>query len=136
MNIMAKYPIAILLLAVLLGLGFFYALNSENGTEGVGFGTVARTVTFTSSTVQTASTTVITATENLQRLVMKNPGPAQVFCAFGSTPSLGKGLVLDVPNTTSTNQERDITDPSFLSKPLSCIASGVSSTLYITKYSF
>lgn len=98
-------------------------------------GTITGTVTMTSTTIETTPTLVVAASANLQSITLRNAGPAQVFCGFGAvTSTLYTGYVFDVPNTTSSLQERTIKDPTLLAKRMTCIGNGASSTLTILKW--
>ncbi len=122
---MKNISIIILLTAVLIGLPVILTFSHRTAPTA-GYGAAVRTVTSATTSIATSDTVVNAAGTNLQRLILRNPGPGQVWCAFGTTSTVATGLAIDVPNTTSTAQERDITDSNLLAKSLHCIATATS----------
>lgn len=123
------------LLVLVGGLAYYAAQNSDPAPRSGGF--IPQTVTNTSTTVGMLSTVVHNSTDGLQKAIYRNIGAGQIFCGFKSTTTatvtLDTGYEFSVANTTSTSQEREITDPALLQKYMICIAN-TTSTFSVLKY--
>ena len=118
----------LIVLIVILGVGLI-SKNQNNQLSGY----LVSKVTNTSITINTTTTEIVAAGENLQRLVIKNLSAGTGYCAFGTVATSGTGLVISPANTTSTITEANITDPNLLGKTMNCLSS-VAGSYSILKY--
>ncbi len=97
-------------------------------------GYLVSTVTNTSITLNTTTTPVLVAGENVRRLIIKNLGAGTGYCAFGTVATSGTGLVIEsTSNTTSTHTKEDISDPNLLRKTMNCLST-IKGSYSILKY--
>ena len=121
----------IVVVGVLLGWGWYAVTNRTPKDLGRVF---TSTVTNTSITINTTTTEVVAAGENLQRLIIRNLGTGTGYCAFGTVATSGTGMVINTAvSSTSTQVERDITDPNLLKKTMNCLST-VQGSFSILKY--
>jgi len=120
--------IAFILVGVLVGGGVFL-LTSKSAPNVGGF--LTSTVTSTSSTIGLASTAVIAAGANLQRLHILNTGATAAWCSFGTAALSGEGL--RVFGSSSDYLATDITDANLLGKTMNCLSSATT-TFSVLRY--
>lgn len=115
---------ALFAIGLLVGLLVSMAFPADKVAPGeLGAQALRGTLTAATTTVGTVATEVVAGGANLQRFIATNHGPGAVWCTWGSVSStLNTGLPILPPQTTTTLQQVDITDPFLLGKRMTCVA--------------